>query len=152
MKYTKNTLLLLSLCFLSSFMFSQRLEQNHRRVLYTDSGSVFEKKFIATEFGDSYFMFLNEYNVGFSETEFDSFKAYCDNIGSGIKAIKSADNKKLMCVFPKSSLHGITSFANFVDSNFNSNCKSSCVLKKTTHIEVVRLFDPLDKQSERGFN
>lgn len=152
MSHTKNIpLLLLLFCFLSNFIFSQKIIETHRIVLVTDSSNIFEKKFAASQFGESYFMFLNEYGVSFTEDEFNNLKLNCDRRKTEIKVFKSIDNKKLTCVFPKTALHGIGTLDEFLNSNFSSNCKSNVVLKKITFIEVRGSFNSLDAKIEKGF-
>ncbi len=124
---------------------------NHRIVLDTDSGDFFGKKFNAMFFGGSYFVCSQSYNVPFSDVDFNNFITKIQNINTEIKAYKSLDNKNLICVFPKSAVRGISSFSGFINSNFPSGYLSSLIGGKTTHVEVTRVYDPLDKESERGF-
>ena len=133
-------------------MFAQKIKETHRRVLVTDSGQIFEKKFMATQFGDSYFMLSNEYSVSFSEKELSDFNLNCEKQSSEIKVFNSSDFKKLICIFPKTAMNGIESLDAFLNSNFSSNCKAFAVSKKITFIEVRETFDPLDSKSEKGFN
>ena len=132
--------------------FSQKTSEDHRRVLISDSCKIFNLKFPAMEFGESYFMFFNEYDVVFSEDDYIEHKLNCKKFNSQIKVFKSMDNKKLMCVFPKTAVNGIESLDVFLDSNFSSNCKAYAISKKTTLIEVRESFDELDSKSEKGFN
>ena len=145
-------LFLISMLFGINVSFSQEISEDHRRVLSTDSCMVFNLKFSAKEFGESYFMFFNEYNLNFSENEYNEFKLNCGKFSSAIKVFKSTDYKKLICVFPKIAMNGIESLDGFLNANFSSNCKTSTVSKKITFIEVRDSFDPLDSKSKKGFN
>ena len=144
---------LLILHFLLLFAFKVSGQQeviSPRVVLNSDVCDIYGQKFSANSFTRSYFMCAHVYNVAFSEIDFANFIAKCESINSEIKVFKSSDNKALTCVFPKPSIKGITSFKEFVNSNFSPTYIPNLISSKTTHIEVVEQYDPLDKK--RGFN
>ena len=124
----------------------------HRRVLATDSSEIYGRKFPALAFSDSYFTCAHQYGTAFSDQEFNSFLSKIQNFNSAITAYKANDNKRLVCIFRKTALRGIFSLSGFINSNLTSNFSSNLLNVKTTQIEVVRAFDPLDKEDEKGFN
>jgi len=143
---------LFTLFLLSNKIEAQSESNNHRVVLVSDSGEIFGKKFPADAFSGSYFVCAYRYGVPFSDQEFNDFAVNVKNFNSEITVYKASDNSSLVCIFPKTALKGITTFTAFVNSKLSPNVSSNLVSSKTTHIEVVTQFDPLDKENEKGFN
>ena len=93
--------ILISLLILSYEIKAQSEIINHRRVLVSDSGDVYGKKFTALAYSGSYFVCAHQYSNAFSNQEFNDFKTAMQNFNSEIAVHKSTDNKGLVCIFPK---------------------------------------------------
>ncbi|MBS1636620.1 MAG: hypothetical protein JST26_11945 [Bacteroidetes bacterium] len=121
-------------------------------VLKTDSITIFNDKYPSLISGESYFVCKEDYTYSFTDAGFDKFRSDLKSQSPDILAFKSADNKSLICIFPKLSTKGIYELHDFVLKQFEESAMSQVKTKQTIHVQVVDSYDPHDLPSEKGFS
>ncbi|HTA61458.1 MAG TPA: hypothetical protein VK835_03340 [Bacteroidia bacterium] len=121
-------------------------------VLLSDSVPIYGIWYPANSFKDSYFVCVQEYSVKCDAAEFQKLSDGVKNRNSDILIFKSKDEKSITCIFPKHTLSGINNLHAFMLNLLGARLIERVVLKKTTLVEVVDKYDPLDTESEKGYH